>query len=163
MLEERRIGVRTGKEGPSAQFKLAFLLGCLLFVFIAVMGCDGQQAASQTKPQGSAGEGGQAALVNTGEQADNTHSKMGLQCEQCHEQGVENPVKQEQCLSCHKGMAEVALLTKEKEPNPHGPHHYDTADCTTCHSIHAKSQMMCSTCHDFPWINELDEELWTKL
>ena len=137
--------------------KLLLLIVGIIFVTAAAIGC-GAQKEEQPKQQETAQQSTQTPATQTGDRQNNSHSKMGVNCNQCHTDTEGQKVATEQCLSCHKSMQEVALKTKNMEPNPHGPHHYDTADCTVCHSIHGKSQMMCSECHDFEWIKELGDK-----
>ncbi|MGE4271502.1 MAG: cytochrome c3 family protein [Desulfitobacterium sp.] len=149
------------RKGSSSKLKLLILLGSLIFVLVAVIGCGTQQEAKAPAANQPA-QPSQPAVAQIS-QMPNNHAKMGLGCNSCHGDTVGGPVAQDKCLNCHKSMAEVATKTVDMTPNPHGPHHYDTADCTTCHAVHDKSTMMCSTCHAFPWIEELDPEVWEKL
>jgi len=153
------VDIKKGK-GRSKQI---FLLASFLLVLVAVIGCSSQQVYQSGSNNTGREQTDQASVIATSEMQNNKHSQLGLSCEQCHSEGVGSPVSQDQCLSCHQSMEAVATKTVAMEPNPHGPHHYDTADCTTCHAVHQKSQMMCSTCHAFNWIEELDEEKWEKL
>lgn len=143
------------KQGGSSKGKLLLMLVSALIVLVVVIGCGTKKedVAKQT-PQPPT----QAPATQTGDKVNNSHSKMNVNCNQCHA-GADTTKKPttDQCLTCHKSQAEVALKTADKKPNPHGPHHYDTADCTVCHSVHAKSQMICATCHDFTWMKDLGD------
>ena len=49
------------------------------------------------------------------------------------------------CTTCH---AKVAERTKAMTPNPHASHRGE-ADCSNCHSMHAKPRFECNDCHTF--------------
>lgn len=138
-------------DNKGGSFKGKFLiLMFTLFVVIAIIGCAAQNQGQQNQ------QTTQPPTAQTAEHQNNSHSKMGIKCEQCHT--VEGqPVTRQQCSSCHKSMDDLISKTKNMDPNPHGPHHYDLEDCSICHSVHDKSQMMCYQCHDFPWMKELGE------
>ncbi|MEL1134649.1 cytochrome c3 family protein [Desulfitobacterium sp. THU1] len=142
-------------EGGSLKGKLLVLMLGLLVIIVAVIGCTTQNKNQPNQP--NIQQGSQPPTTQTADRQNNSHSKMGVKCEQCHvTEG--KPVTKQQCQSCHKNIEDLRAKTKDMDPNPHGPHHYDLEDCTICHSVHGKSQMMCSQCHDFPWIKELDKE-----
>jgi hypothetical protein len=54
----------------------------------------------------------------------------------------------------------VKAKTNFKESNPHDSHNGEQ-DCNVCHSMHGKSKVMCSQCHQFSWMNDLDAS-WNK-
>ena len=150
------------RKRSKSRAKLFILLCCFVLISATVIGCSSSEQATGTKNAPN----GNTEQISTAELADkqnHNHSQAGLSCNQCHGENLGTPVSQDQCLSCHGSMETVAAKTEAMEPNPHGPHHYDTADCTVCHRVHEKSEMMCATCHNFPWINELDQEKWETL
>ena len=120
----------------------------------------------------------------------NKHSTAGVTCHQCHESSISIQAEEglkfvtgdyktpldkreftsEFCLRCHseagtgtpKGITfdEATIKTNFGESNPHDSHNGEL-ECNTCHSMHQPSKAMCSECHVFSWINELDES-WNK-
>lgn len=111
-------------------------------------------------------------------------------CHQCHESSISTQVQEgikfitgdyntpidklqvskEFCLKCHsdsgigtpKGATFEEAMTKTAftESNPHDSHNGEQ-DCTVCHSMHEQSKPMCSECHQFNWIQNLDSG-WAK-
>lgn len=60
------------------------------------------------------------------------------------------------CLECHDDFEAVKAATEFEESNPHDSHNGEQ-ECNVCHSMHQPSKVMCSECHVFGWIDELDE------
>ena len=80
---------------------------------------------------------------------DHTHAQAGVNCSGCH--GTNFPddgLSLEECLKCHGGYEDLAVATKEVEPNPHDAHYTDLR-CTLCHKGHTESVLYCNTCHEF--------------
>lgn len=76
------------------------------------------------------------------------------ECESCHtadgELSNDNLTHEnEQCVSCHGTMEEVALETKHEHYNAHDSHFPGEIACTSCHSAHEKSMVYCDSCHSF--------------
>lgn len=140
--------------------KHLMLLVSISLVILVIIGCAAQKESP--KPQDTTQQTTQAPATQTSDKQNNSHSKMGVNCNQCHSDGEGQKVSSEQCLSCHKSISEVIAKTNDMKPNPHEPYHYDTDNCMVCHAIHGKSQMMCSQCHEFPWIKELGDK-WEKM
>jgi nitrate reductase NapE component len=68
---------------------------------------------------------------------------------------ISNPsysADKEFCTTCHdyeKVIAATEHYWGEDEPaNPHASHQGEQ-DCSTCHSVHGTSTLMCSSCHNF--------------
>ena len=106
----------------------------------------------------------------------NKHAEEGVTCHDCHTEplsesvhkGVkyvtgdyEDPLEKrdfgtrEFCTECH-AFDEVKETTDFAEGNPHSSHNGDQ-ECSTCHSMHQPSEVMCQECHTFEWMDELDE------
>lgn len=90
----------------------------------------------------------------------------GLECFQCHITiGLNEPEKEvasDQCLACHlHNYEDLATSTQNLEPNPHKSPHYEDLDCTMCHQVHEKSELMCAECHTFDWMEDLGPN-WLK-
>lgn len=71
-----------------------------------------------------------------------------LPCTTCHQDDKMTAPAKETCLTCHESYAKVAERTKAMTPNPHASHRGE-ADCSNCHSMHAKSRFECNDCHTF--------------
>jgi nitrate/TMAO reductase-like tetraheme cytochrome c subunit len=110
----------------------------------------------------------------------NKHASAGITCHQCHESSIsvqaEEGIKfvtgdykdpldkrdfgtREFCLECHN-FDEVKAATNFEESNPHDNHN-GKQECNTCHSMHQQSNLMCSNCHEFSWMNDLNGS-WKK-
>lgn len=110
----------------------------------------------------------------------NKHAKADVTCHDCHQEGIpkkveegvkyvtgdyETPLKKRDfgtrdfCLKCHD-FNKVKAKTAFKESNPHDSHN-GKQNCNVCHSMHRKSEVMCSKCHTFEWMDKLDSS-WKK-
>jgi len=110
----------------------------------------------------------------------NKHAQAGVTCHDCHQESLtdkmgegvkyvtgnyESPMQKrnigtrEFCLKCHD-FDKIKTQTDFSESNPHDSHN-GQQDCNLCHNMHRQSKVMCSQCHNFDWINKLDES-WTK-
>lgn len=113
---------------------------------------------------------------------DSKHAQENVNCQECHyhtlsgkiEEGLHYvtgdytlPLKSEYgkrafCLECHskKGGAssweEIKAATDFEESNPHLSHHGEQ-NCNLCHKMHEPSTVMCSGCHTFKWMDNLDD------
>ncbi|WP_425804449.1 cytochrome c3 family protein [Desulfitobacterium sp. Sab5] len=110
----------------------------------------------------------------------NSHAKAGVKCHDCHESSLsiqaeegmkyitgnyESPMKtrefpQEMCLKCHN-YDDVKAKTNFDESNPHDSHNGEL-QCYTCHKMHEPSQVLCTQCHNFSWMNNLPGYFQTK-
>lgn len=117
----------------------------------------------------------------------NKHAQAGVTCHQCHESSIaiqtqegikfitgdyKTPLDKRNfgtrdfCLKCHSksGGAEpfeqVKTKTNLEESNPHDSHNGEQ-NCNLCHSMHRQSKVMCAQCHQFSWMDKLDES-WAK-
>lgn len=108
------------------------------------------------------------------------HAKAGVTCHDCHkasfttqvEEGVKyitgdytTPLKKREfpkefCLKCHNDFESIKAKTNFEDSNPHDSHNGEQ-ECSLCHRMHQKSTVMCSQCHQFEWIDKLDES-WAK-
>lgn len=117
----------------------------------------------------------------------NKHAKANVTCHECHQESIPAKMNEgvkyitgnyktpldkrnfgtrEMCLKCHsssgtgspKGETFETAQTKTAfdESNPHDSHNGEQ-DCNLCHSMHQKSEVMCSQCHQFNWMSDLDE------
>jgi hypothetical protein len=83
------------------------------------------------------------------EHLDCVHAEARVPCSSCHAKfSVEEDSNMEVCLKCHGSYADMALVTKDTEPNPHDSH-LGEVDCTLCHKIHEPSMDLCEQCHAF--------------
>lgn len=80
-----------------------------------------------------------------------THLLAGTTCKDCHENlKSPEPVKSQQCLSCHGSREEVVKMTAKLNPNPHtSPHYGPDLDCDLCHHQHSNSENYCAQCHSW--------------
>lgn len=85
------------------------------------------------------------ALVGDAAQA---HRKAGLQCANCHLDGLNKLAPDSACLTCHGSYSSVASATAGIKPNPHASH-MGNIRCTICHASHKPSQVYCNQCHTF--------------
>lgn len=117
----------------------------------------------------------------------NKHAAAGVTCHQCHESSIsiqaEEGIKfvtgdykipldkreigtEEFCLKCHSESGgattfeEAKTQTNFEESNPHDSHNGEL-DCNKCHNMHQPSKVMCSECHTFNWMKDLDGS-WNK-
>ncbi|MCD8554775.1 cytochrome c3 family protein [Seleniivibrio sp.] len=80
------------------------------------------------------------------------HKEAAVACADCHKTDTpDKPAPVTSCKECHGGYAEVKELTKGGEVNPHDSH-LGEVDCRDCHKIHAQSQLVCASCHNFELI-----------
>ncbi len=112
----------------------------------------------------------------------NKHAEADLVCHNCHESSIaiqaEEGIKfitgdyqvplekrefsQDFCLECHDDFeTAIKTATNFTDSNPHDSHNGDL-ECYVCHSMHQPSEVLCSQCHIFDWIDELDDG-WAKL
>ncbi len=112
----------------------------------------------------------------------NKHAAKGVKCHGCHEASIkvqaDEGVKyitgnyktpldkrefpKEFCLKCHKKDFEsVKTKTKFGDFNPHDSKHGDL-NCTTCHSSHRPSKVLCSNCHTIDQLKDLPSYWKTK-
>ena len=83
------------------------------------------------------------------EYLDCLHAEARVSCSSCHLKfSVEEEVSIEVCLKCHGSYADLAIVTKGAEPNPHESH-LGKINCTLCHKIHEPSTDFCEQCHSF--------------
>lgn len=117
----------------------------------------------------------------------NKHAAAGITCHQCHESSISIQAEEglkfvtgdyktpldkrefgtrEFCLKCHSDaggattFAEAQAQTNFEESNPHDSHNGEQ-DCNLCHNMHQQSQVMCTQCHSFDWMKNLDGS-WKK-
>ncbi|MEI6859495.1 MAG: flavocytochrome c [Shewanella sp.] len=79
---------------------------------------------------------------------------VNQECKSCHTDDGELSndnlsYENEQCVSCHGPMDEVAQETKHDNYNAHDSHFPGETSCTTCHSAHEQSMVYCDSCHSF--------------
>ncbi len=79
---------------------------------------------------------------------------QNMECDTCHlasgELSNDNlSHENEQCVSCHGSMDEIAAETKRDHYNAHDSHFPGDIACTSCHSGHEKSMVYCDSCHSF--------------
>lgn len=125
---------------------------------------------------------------NEGPLLDHKHAKEDVTCQECHHSSIpgkameglnyitgnyELPLEggpeagREFCLECHSengqgsSWEEIKAATDFEESNPHDSHNGEQ-DCNVCHNMHEPSNVFCSECHIFDWIDGLDDEAWTK-
>ena len=119
---------------------------------------------------------------------DHKHAEEDVTCQECHHNSIpemameglnyilgnyELPLEggpeegRSFCLDCHSedgegsSWEEIIAATDFAESNPHDSHN-GLQDCNVCHNMHEPSHAFCSECHIFSWIDDLDEEAWTK-
>ncbi len=111
----------------------------------------------------------------------NKHAEADLVCHDCHESSIaiqaeegfkfitgnyqvpleKREFSREFCLECHDDFdTMVKAATNFEESNPHDSHNGEM-ECTVCHNMHQESEVLCSECHIFNWIDQLDES-WVK-
>jgi len=117
----------------------------------------------------------------------NKHLVAGVTCHQCHESSISIQAEEglkfvtgdyktpldkrafgtrDFCLKCHSESGgattfeEAKTATNFDESNPHDSHNGEQ-NCNLCHNMHQPSKVMCSDCHTFDWMNNLDES-WKK-
>ncbi|WP_303758244.1 cytochrome c3 family protein [Selenomonas ruminantium] len=104
---------------------------------------------------------------NQGELLSNKHKAAHVDCIDCHENGIEDKVKEtiwyvtddfgdppakrhfdnKMCTKCHSDMdALVAKTDKGSGVNPHNSHLGDLT-CSDCHKMHNQSKAACQNCH----------------
>jgi hypothetical protein len=85
------------------------------------------------------------------EYLDCVHAEARVSCSSCHAKfSVEEDFPVEVCLKCHGSYADMALVTKDTEPNPHESH-LGEINCTFCHKVHEPSMDLCEQCHAFDY------------
>lgn len=110
------------------------------------------------------------------------HAEAGVNCIDCHENGIEDKVNEtvwyvtddfddpparhdfgnQMCTKCHTNMDEIIAKTDQGGGiNPHDSHLGDL-NCADCHKMHVQSEAACQRCHDFPFLKELPSE-WKKV
>ncbi|NKF52321.1 flavocytochrome c [Shewanella sp. WXL01] len=77
-----------------------------------------------------------------------------MECDSCHLESGELSndsltYENEQCVSCHGTLAEVAEGNTRKNYNAHESHFPGDVACTACHAGHEKSVNYCDSCHSF--------------
>ncbi|PMG49555.1 flavocytochrome c [Shewanella sp. 10N.286.52.B9] len=93
-----------------------------------------------------------------------TKHKDFTSCQTCHREDMKIDdaltLENAACIDCHGGYEELAL----KESHGVDPHnsHIDlgTLNCTTCHSGHKESSLMCNSCHDFDLKMPFGDNQW---
>ena len=106
------------------------------------------------------------------------HQAAGVNCIDCHENGIEDkvqetvwyvtddfddpPLKRDfgnaMCTKCHTNMDDIIAKTdKGNGVNPHDSHLGDL-NCADCHKMHAKSKAACQQCHNFDFLQQLPAE-----
>ncbi len=117
-----------------------------------------------------------------GELLSNKHKAAQVDCIDCHENGIEDKVKEtiwyvtddfddppakrhfdnQMCIKCHGDMDEMMAKTdKGAGVNPHNSHLGDLT-CADCHKMHKQSKAACQNCHDFEFLHNLPPE-WEKV
>ncbi len=112
----------------------------------------------------------------------NKHAEADLVCHDCHESSIsiqaeegwafitgnytipleKLEVSRDFCLECHDDFdTAVKAATNFEESNPHDSHNGEM-ECNVCHSMHQPSEVLCSQCHIFDWIDELGDG-WEKI
>lgn len=112
----------------------------------------------------------------------NKHARQDQTCQECHHSSIPGKAQEgfnyitgnytlplesdmgdrDFCLECHseEGVGaswdEIKAATDFEESNPHDSHNGEQ-ECNVCHNMHQPSQVMCSECHIFDWMDELDE------
>ncbi len=110
------------------------------------------------------------------------HAKANVNCIDCHENGIEDKVKEtiwyvtddfddppakrhfdnKMCTKCHSDMdALIAKTDKGNGVNPHNSHLGDLT-CSDCHKMHTQSKAACQNCHDFEFLHNLSPQ-WEKV
>jgi Nitrate/TMAO reductases, membrane-bound tetraheme cytochrome c subunit len=105
----------------------------------------------------------------------NKHAAVGVTCHQCHESSIaiqaeegwkfvtgdyKTPLDKRKlgtrkfCLTCHN-FEDLKAATNFADSNPHDSHQGEQ-DCNLCHNMHQQSQVMCTQCHTFDWMKDLD-------
>lgn len=77
------------------------------------------------------------------------HLDMGLDCEDCHVDGVEGTwPPSELCLDCHEtSYSELYEILDESGEPVHPAAHLETEDCRSCHWPHDNVRDPCQACH----------------
>lgn len=108
------------------------------------------------------------------------HAEAEINCQDCHESSIskkaeegfkyitgdyQTPLEKRDftmdfCLQCHDDFDSIIAKTNFEESNPHDSHNGEL-ECSTCHSMHQQSRVMCSECHSFGWMRELDDS-WAQ-
>ena len=123
---------------------------------------------------------------NEGSLLDHQHAEANVTCQECHHSTIPEKAQEgfnyiianyvvpleggpdggrDFCLDCHSengngsSWAEIRAATDFEEANPHDSHNGEQ-ECNECHNMHQPSQVMCSQCHFFKWVNDLDIEAW---
>lgn len=112
----------------------------------------------------------------------NKHAQADLVCHDCHESSItiqaeegfkfitgdyQLPLEKRQvtkgfCLECHEDFeTAVIAATNFEESNPHDSHNGEM-ECNVCHTMHQPSEVYCAQCHEFNWMDELDNG-WNKM
>ncbi|ADD68715.1 hypothetical protein Dacet_1952 [Denitrovibrio acetiphilus DSM 12809] len=105
------------------------------------------------------------------------HGDAGLTCADCHEEYIANGVSKKDsssklrkrdfgddfCLRCHDKEEvdkEVVFPFGKGKVRPHSQH-VGELNCSTCHSMHSKSDLLCAKCHVQPWMKTLPKR-WSE-
>lgn len=86
----------------------------------------------------------------------NSHKNADMTCLACHKSFDidESEAMGSKCAECHGNYDAMAKQTEESKfiRNPH-KHHYNTLDCTRCHTMHEEFKDYCAKCHtwNFTW------------
>ncbi len=99
------------------------------------------------------GSAGLAGGVMAADNLADMHSEK-QDCESCHLPSGELSndsltYENEQCVSCHGTLEEVAENNTRENYNAHESHFPGDVACTSCHSGHEKSVVYCDSCHSF--------------
>jgi nitrate/TMAO reductase-like tetraheme cytochrome c subunit len=109
------------------------------------------------------------------------HADASLVCHDCHlpsivlqvEEGIKfvtgnykNPLDKRDmgnafCLDCHDfDEVKVKILESIVVANPHESH-YGDMNCSICHRMHERSELLCAQCHREQWAKDiLKDEGW---
>ncbi len=119
---------------------------------------------------------------DSGELLSRKHQEAGVECIDCHENGIEDKIHEtvwyvtddfddppakrdfgnQMCLKCHTNLEEIVEKTKGADGvNPHDSH-LGELNCADCHKMHMQSEAVCQHCHDFEFLHSLPEE-WKKV
>ncbi|MCR5757474.1 MAG: cytochrome c3 family protein [Selenomonas sp.] len=161
-------------------------LGSLVVVFVLIVAGGAGMAQAEKIPQLACSpchvmepyvEG-----YHQGELLAQKHQQAGVACIDCHENGIEDKVKEtvwyvtddfddppakrhfdnQMCTKCHTNLDEIVTKTDQGNGvNPHDSHLGDLT-CSDCHRMHQKSKAACQDCHDFEFLKQLPPE-WQKV
>jgi hypothetical protein len=75
------------------------------------------------------------------------HVAAGVDCADCHAEKAPRDPGNAPCLACHGTMTAGPV---PDHPDPHHSPHLaaeEAPDCTSCHRVHAPSEVTCRFCH----------------